>query len=578
MFKQKFIKFNVVLLLAFVTFLFGCAQEPALETNNATEAALDINKATEDDQAIYTLTICYHYSNYKDAEIIKKEFTFTGSNSSKKVTLTNPFTNDRNYFGGWTTDKYRAGFLSSDYIEYYDNQEVAFDFSDKTTLTVDLYSFWFPISSFAKIIFNANDGSELPATKTIFVEKDKTIYLKETSFTKEGYWIKGWSTNKDASTYEYENHANFKVTENVTLYALWFELSKVTIYYHAEDENIQDIKEVVDLPEPDNNGYYNFSLNVNEPFGRIKGKYVKYFKDENKKEIVANKFSVTEWHLKNTYLNEIHVYAEWETGNEYIQITLYKNDGTDSIVHTQEFKRLGNSYFDCSSYTPERDGFYFLGWSANPDDKISDVTEKFDLDEIDPMDYDVKYYAIWSDKTKVIYLLKQFYENNSDYIVIQDYDEYFTIPDLPSIVRNGNAFIGWRTVENVYYYVDYIYPGSILKWNNDYLANNKNIVKLTFDIEKVEKAVKLTFHNNIPDAEEETFVQYYKIRTQNGRPKTFMYIPENRWSRDGYYLSGWDQDPASEWGADQMSFDSNNLPKEGDEYDLYAIWRKKTSE
>ena len=80
------------------------------------------------------------------------------------------------------------------------------------------------------ITFNANDGSENPATVSQeftsgTIQPLKTI--SELGFTKKDSYFAGWLTEKNATTATYTDGANYNATSNATLYAKW---SKTPVY------------------------------------------------------------------------------------------------------------------------------------------------------------------------------------------------------------------------------------------------------------------------------------------------------------------------------------------------------------
>lgn len=80
------------------------------------------------------------------------------------------------------------------------------------------------------ITFNANDGSENPATAMQKFTKGEAAALKSVSslgFSKAGFYFKGWGLTADAATSSYADEAGYIAVEDKTLYALW---SAVPVY------------------------------------------------------------------------------------------------------------------------------------------------------------------------------------------------------------------------------------------------------------------------------------------------------------------------------------------------------------
>lgn len=80
------------------------------------------------------------------------------------------------------------------------------------------------------ITFNANDGSENPATETQKFTKGEAAALKSVAslgFSKAGFYFKGWGLTADAATVSYADEAGYIAVADKTLYALW---SAVPVY------------------------------------------------------------------------------------------------------------------------------------------------------------------------------------------------------------------------------------------------------------------------------------------------------------------------------------------------------------
>ena len=71
------------------------------------------------------------------------------------------------------------------------------------------------------VTFNANGGKNAPAAKTVL--KNSSVTLPSSSPTRVGYVLRGWytATSVPANTAYYAAGGNYKVTKNITLYAVW---------------------------------------------------------------------------------------------------------------------------------------------------------------------------------------------------------------------------------------------------------------------------------------------------------------------------------------------------------------------
>lgn len=80
------------------------------------------------------------------------------------------------------------------------------------------------------VTFNANDGSENPATATQSFTEGTPQALKtiaELGFSKSGFNFAGWGTSSNASQSEYADGTSYTASANVMLYAVW---SSVPVY------------------------------------------------------------------------------------------------------------------------------------------------------------------------------------------------------------------------------------------------------------------------------------------------------------------------------------------------------------
>jgi len=92
---------------------------------------------------------------------------------------------------------------------------------DATHCPKDVTSGEFTVTGLVRITFNANDGSETPATTTQDVTYNVATALTANSFSRTGYTFQGWSTDKNATSATYTDGSNITITAATTLYAVW---------------------------------------------------------------------------------------------------------------------------------------------------------------------------------------------------------------------------------------------------------------------------------------------------------------------------------------------------------------------
>lgn len=90
--------------------------------------------------------------------------------------------------------------------------------SYKPTQNITLYAVWKKNApTMCTLIYNANGGNVSPSSATF--EMGKTVTLPTP--TRSGYTCLGWSTNKSATSAEYECGKSYTILGSATLYAVW---------------------------------------------------------------------------------------------------------------------------------------------------------------------------------------------------------------------------------------------------------------------------------------------------------------------------------------------------------------------
>ncbi|SFI45150.1 Listeria/Bacterioides repeat-containing protein [Treponema bryantii] len=82
------------------------------------------------------------------------------------------------------------------------------------------------------ITFNANDGSENPATATQKFTEGTAQALKtisELGFSRDGYNFAGWATKADATQADFADGTSYSAKSNATLYALWSQIPMYSV-------------------------------------------------------------------------------------------------------------------------------------------------------------------------------------------------------------------------------------------------------------------------------------------------------------------------------------------------------------
>ncbi|MBQ6028610.1 MAG: InlB B-repeat-containing protein [Treponema sp.] len=94
-----------------------------------------------------------------------------------------------------------------------------------------------PVAATYTVTFNANDGSENPATVTQTFTENRAESLKsfsEMGFSKSGFYFAGWGTSADATESAYADGAEYTANADITLYALWSAMPVYSVNVSSE--------------------------------------------------------------------------------------------------------------------------------------------------------------------------------------------------------------------------------------------------------------------------------------------------------------------------------------------------------
>lgn len=81
------------------------------------------------------------------------------------------------------------------------------------------------------VSYNANGGSGAPSNQT--KQHDITLTLSSTKPTRSGYTFAGWGTSATDTGVKYSAGGQYTENANITLYAIWTNVAKLTINYNA---------------------------------------------------------------------------------------------------------------------------------------------------------------------------------------------------------------------------------------------------------------------------------------------------------------------------------------------------------
>lgn len=81
------------------------------------------------------------------------------------------------------------------------------------------------------VSYNANGGSGAPSNQT--KQHDITLTLSSVKPTRDGYEFTGWGTSATDTGVKYSAGGQYTGNANITLYAIWTNVAKLTINYNA---------------------------------------------------------------------------------------------------------------------------------------------------------------------------------------------------------------------------------------------------------------------------------------------------------------------------------------------------------
>ena len=102
-------------------------------------------------------------------------------------------------------------------------------YTDEASVT--LYAVWRYIPKTYEVKYDANGGGNTPARQT--KTEDVTLILTSTIPTRYGYTFRGWATNPNATSADYQAGGSYTANESGTLYAVW----KINTYTVSFDAN-----------------------------------------------------------------------------------------------------------------------------------------------------------------------------------------------------------------------------------------------------------------------------------------------------------------------------------------------------
>ncbi len=267
---------------------------------------------------------------------------------SIKLSSTKPKRNGYTFLG-WATD------AKATKAQYQPGKEI------KPSKNITLYAVW--KQNTYTLTYNANSGSGAPAKQT----GSGNITLSSTKPTRSGYTFLGWATDAKATKAQYQPGASYKLTANVTFYAVWSKIT-YTLTYNANGGSGAPAKQT---------GSGNITLSSTKP---TRSGYTFLGWATSSGATSAQYKPGASYNLsKNTTL-----YAVWK--KSVYSLTYNANGGTGAPE-----KQTGNGEITLSKTWPTRKGYFFLGWATS----AKATKEQYSFGDKFTLNKNVTLYAVW---------------------------------------------------------------------------------------------------------------------------------------------------------------------------------------
>lgn len=303
---------------------------------------------------------------------------------------------------------------------------------DQYTGVIDstLYAVWKDENDRYEITFNANGGSEAPATIT--ADKNENITLPNTIPTRNGYTFLGWyPENPNASEPLYLPGGSYRGNQNITLHAVWKINRTLTFDANGGSGGPGTLSvpsgTTITIPtlEPTKEGWSFIGWADNAD-------------DEIPGYMPGSQYTVSE--------GDKIFYALW-SNNAWI-ITYNANEGTfGSTTTTTQSVTKGQSA-TIPNTVPARVGYNFLGWSTNQNASTGTYQPGGTIPAAN-ITNNIELFAIW-EEIAIQYTIT-FNANSgtgAPSAITVNAGQPVTLPDtVPTRTGTQYAFVGWSTTQ-----------------------------------------------------------------------------------------------------------------------------------
>ena len=463
----------------------------------------------------------------------------SGAPSSESTTIYNSKDSTSFIISSTTPSKSGYDFMGWSNVSNATNGSYSSGASITLSSSTTIYAIW---RKNITLSYDANGGSGAPASQTGTVYNSNTNYsftISNTIPVRDGYSFLGWSTDSNASTASYNSGGTISLSTDTLLFAVWKEEQPVyTVTYHANGgsgaPDSQEKKAGIDLTlsnvQPTRSGY-SF-----EGWG------------------TAGSSTTVTYHPGGVYSvdGDITLYAIWK---KPIKLIYDSNGGKEeqTSITMYAYNSASSKTFDIGSYTPTRDGYDFVGWSASPDA----TTASYQDGDTITISTDTTIYAVWEAMTVTTYTVS-YHANGGSGAPSNQTKTKGTDLTLSTIepIRSGYTFAGWgsnASSTNVLYDAGATY------------TKDANIILYAI----WRKGITLSYDANggsgVPDSQSADIFNAETTYTFTISSVT----PE----KSGFIFTGWGISPES-----TSTYGSNEQITLSEDTTLYAIWSEKQAE
>lgn len=349
--------------------------------------------------------------------------------NATKALPANAFTRTGYTFAGWSTKADGSGTV------YKDGAYVKNLADGNKVQGITLYAKWKPNTY--TVTFYANGGSGSTTKQTFTYDKEATLMTPK--FTRKGYGIQSWNTEKNGTgeTFELgEKVENLLESGNLNLYAVWG-AARYNVAFHANGGygEMAPMKGVV---------YNDFSSSLPANTFQKDGYHFVGWATSKTGKAVFEDGEIIGKNLTDKDGAIVTLYAVWAV-NTYT-VNFFAEEATSGRMLPLTGRKYGASV-TLPSNTFKRVGYSFVGWSLEPGGVVKFKNgEKVPclITTADEDGTEVNLYAAWKiTEYPVTY-------GNVTKEEIEEYElpEEYTIEEgvaLPELARAGYEFGGWYT-------------------------------------------------------------------------------------------------------------------------------------